>query len=98
MSLKNSDPLIKESQDLIIDCISDTHTLHKKILLPGGDILIHAGDCSNGSELEPALEFLDWFKEQNYAHRLLVPGNHDTIFELIPELMVEECKKLEASR
>jgi Icc-related predicted phosphoesterase len=78
--------------DLKIDCISDTHFQHKKLDLPGTDILIHSGDCS-GSDLESALEFLDWFKEQNYSHRILVPGNHDYIFELIPEQMQEECKK-----
>jgi Icc-related predicted phosphoesterase len=80
-------------QSLTIDCISDTHSQHKKIDLPGGDIVIHSGDCSSGSEVEAALEFLDWFKEQNYRHRILVPGNHDFIFELIPEQMEEECKK-----
>lgn len=75
-----------------ICCISDTHSQHKKINLPGGDLLIHSGDCS-GSELEEALEFLDWFQGQNYRYLILVPGNHDSIFELIPELMEEECKK-----
>jgi Icc-related predicted phosphoesterase len=77
---------------LKIDCLSDTHSQHQKIHLPGGDIAVHCGDCSTGS-LESALEFLDWFKEQNYTHRILVAGNHDSIFELIPELMEEECKK-----
>ena len=76
-----------------IDCISDTHAQHRKLRLPGGDLLIHAGDCCREGELEDALEFLDWFKEQNYSHRVMVAGNHDRIFELIPELMVEECKK-----
>ncbi len=76
-----------------IDCISDTHAQHRKLKMPGGDVLIHSGDCCGAGELEDALEFLEWFKEQNYAHRILVAGNHDCIFELIPELMEEECKK-----
>src|SRR5579872_2913874 len=78
--------------DLKIDCISDTHCQHKKLDLPGADILIHSGDCS-GFALGSALEFLDWFKEQNYSHRILVPGNHDYTFELMPEQMQEECIK-----
>lgn len=81
------------AKSLKIDCISDTHSQHKKIKLPGGDILIHSGDCCSQGELEDALEFLEWFKEQHYSHRILVAGNHDRIFELIPELMEEECKK-----
>jgi predicted phosphodiesterase len=81
------------SEQLIIDCISDTHGLHKRLQLPGGDLLIHAGDCSSGEELEPVLEFLDWLQEQNYAYRVLIAGNHDYQFELIPEHLEEECKK-----
>lgn len=77
---------------LTIDCISDTHSQHRKIRLPGGDILIHAGDCCSAGELEDALEFLDWYRKQPYKHRLLIAGNNDFIFELIPEQMEEQCK------
>ena len=66
-------------KDLKIDCISDTHGQHKKIRLPGGDILIHSGDCSSEGGLDEVLEFLDWFKEQEYSHRILIAGNHDFI-------------------
>jgi Icc-related predicted phosphoesterase len=76
-----------------IDCISDTHGQHKKLRLPGGDILIHSGDCSTHGELEEVLQFLEWFKEQDYSYRVLVAGNHDFIFELIPDQMREECQK-----
>jgi Icc-related predicted phosphoesterase len=79
------------NQSLKIDCISDTHGQHRKINLPGGDIIIHSGDCCCG-RLEAAMEFLDWYKEQKYSHLILVPGNHDSIFERMPELMLEECK------
>lgn len=85
-SIGNSKSLMK------IDCISDTHGHHKKLMLPGGDMLIHSGDCSAQGELDEVLGFLDWFKEQDYSHRVLIAGNHDFIFELIPEQMEEECK------
>lgn len=29
-----------------IVCISDTHTKHQEVILPKGDLLIHAGDVS----------------------------------------------------
>ncbi len=77
-----------------IDCISDTHGEHTKLKLPGGDVLIHAGDFSaDDAEVEQILDFLDWFSEQKYAHHLLVAGNHDNFFELLPDLMEEECEK-----
>ncbi|HEV8053142.1 MAG TPA: metallophosphatase domain-containing protein [Parachlamydiaceae bacterium] len=79
---------------LKIDCISDTHGQHSKLGLPGGNILIHAGDFSPpDTEVEDVLAFLDWFQSQKYACHILVAGNHDGFFDLIPEAMEEECRK-----
>lgn len=76
--------------DLVIDCISDTHGRHKDISLPGGDILIHAGDCSEFGGYVETIDFADWFKSQPYKHHILIPGNHDGIFEEWPIIMREE--------
>ena len=38
-----------------INTISDTHGLHHQLQLPGGDLLIHAGDvCNRGTQIEAA--------------------------------------------
>ena len=29
-----------------IVCISDTHNMHRRISVPSGDVLIHAGDAT----------------------------------------------------
>ncbi|MBP6128267.1 metallophosphatase domain-containing protein [Flavobacterium sp.] len=64
-----------------ITTLSDTHGLHHKLLLPGGDILIHAGDvCNRGTEIE-ALNFINWFSNQNYTYKIFIAGNHDFYFE-----------------
>ncbi|WP_445711663.1 metallophosphatase domain-containing protein [Flavobacterium sp.] len=61
--------------------ISDTHGLHNKLTLQGGDILIHAGDVSvRGTESE-VLDFLNWFKKQPYTYKIFIAGNHDWFFE-----------------
>lgn len=78
---------------LIIDLLSDTHNQHEKFECKGGDILIHAGDCSLRGTHDEIITFLDWYKEQNYSHIILVPGNHDFAFERGPAMMAEECKK-----
>ena len=73
--------------DLIIDCISDTHGRHKDISLPGGDILIHAGDTTGHGTLKETENFAMWFKSQPYRYHVMIPGNHDAIFEESPKLM-----------
>jgi Icc-related predicted phosphoesterase len=79
--------------DLKIDCISDTHNKHKKIILPGGDILIHSGDVSGRGESGEILPFLNWYADQDYSHLILVPGNHDFGFERNPELWAKCCEE-----
>ena len=72
-----------------ITFISDTHTKHAQITqdLPGGDLLIHAGDLMNsGYYWEEVYPFLDWFNNLgNYDHKVFIAGNHDRLFEDKPE-------------
>jgi Icc-related predicted phosphoesterase len=83
-----------------ITFISDTHGKHDQIVtgksfrksdqpldLPGGDILIHAGDFMNsGYYKSEATEFLDWFDEiDNYDTKVFIAGNHDRMFEDNPD-------------
>jgi predicted phosphodiesterase len=71
-----------------ITFISDTHGKHNQLNkdLPGGDILIHAGDFMNGGyDFQEAEDFLEWFnKIDNYTDKIFIAGNHDRVFENIP--------------
>ncbi|MBT8295193.1 MAG: metallophosphatase domain-containing protein [Gramella sp.] len=62
-------------------CLADTHNKHHEIPIPGGDILIHAGDCTDGGTRNETNNFLEWFSSQPHQHKILVPGNHDFFFE-----------------
>jgi Icc-related predicted phosphoesterase len=72
-----------------ITLISDTHSKHKQLDgdLPGGEILIHAGDFMNSGYVKTeATEFFDWFDAiDNYDTKILIAGNHDRIMENDPE-------------
>lgn len=57
--------------------ISDTHQKHHQLQLPLGDILIHCGDYSNFGSRYEALNFLTWFEEQPFKHKIFISGNHD---------------------
>jgi Icc-related predicted phosphoesterase len=77
-----------------ITLISDTHAKHDKIIkdLPGGDILIHAGDfMSSGYSKYEALDFFIWYEEiKNYDTKVFIAGNHDRIMELDNKTMLGE--------
>lgn len=61
--------------------ISDTHCRHKSVKLPQGDLLIHAGDVSYKGELSEIKDFLTWFADQPFPHKVFIAGNHDFYFE-----------------
>ena len=63
-----------------ITFISDTHSKHNQVTssLPGGDVLIHAGDISNKGHRSEIQDFIKWFSTiENYTHKIFIAGNHD---------------------
>ncbi|KIY50009.1 hypothetical protein FISHEDRAFT_65015 [Fistulina hepatica ATCC 64428] len=60
-------------------CISDTHNAHQSIPspLPGGDILMHAGDLTNSGTEAELDDVLSWLAVQPHAHEIFIGGNHD---------------------
>jgi Icc-related predicted phosphoesterase len=77
-----------------ITFISDTHGKHNQLSkdLPGGDILIHAGDFMNsGYYKTEAIEFFKWFDSiKNYDNKIFIAGNHDRLMENEPEMILGE--------
>jgi predicted phosphodiesterase len=79
-----------------ITLISDTHTKHDELSydpkdLPGGDLLLHAGDIMNsGRNPVDIYRFCKWFDGlEQYEHKVFIAGNHDRIFETDPEMASE---------
>ena len=67
-----------------ITFISDTHNKHKQCHfdLPGGDLLIHAGDISSMGYEHEIREFCSWYdKIVTYDHKVFIAGNHDWGFQ-----------------
>jgi Icc-related predicted phosphoesterase len=71
-----------------IVCISDTHSKHNQISSEyidnkdgSIDMIIHAGDVSNRGYENEIINFLYWYNELNYKHKILIAGNHDFYFE-----------------
>jgi predicted phosphodiesterase len=60
--------------------ISDTHGFHD-IVVPEGDVLIHAGDGCKRGTLDEAREWAEFLHRQPHAHKIVIAGNHDRCFE-----------------
>ena len=58
--------------------LSDTHGAHHRLHnLPEADVVVHSGDFTmTGSEAE-AIDFLNWFCDLPYKHKIFICGNHD---------------------
>lgn len=67
-------------------CISDTHSLHRRIPeIPDGDVLIHAGDCLGQGTLENIKDLNDWLGTLPHRYKIVIAGNHDWAFQETPK-------------
>ena len=75
-----------------LTCISDTHNKHIQIptkYLSGGDCILHSGDMSGRGSRKEIEDFLEWYNDLPYTHKILIAGNHDFFFEQAPEYEIE---------
>lgn len=58
--------------------LSDTHGQHKNLKsLPEADVIIHSGDFTFAGSEEEAYDFMKWFCNLPYKHKIFIAGNHD---------------------
>ena len=63
-----------------IVALSDTHWTNsrlRKLKVPTGDILVHAGDATFRGKPSEWENFNEWFAALPHKHKVFVPGNHD---------------------
>lgn len=65
--------------------LSDTHGFHPRIEVPDGDVLLHAGDCTNQGRLHELEDFNRFLEGLPHTHKVVIAGNHDFCFERQPE-------------
>lgn len=64
---------------MIIDCVSDLHGYLPE--LPGGDLLIVAGDLTGRDTKAEYVRFTEWYLDQKYRKKVLIAGNHDNCIQ-----------------
>jgi len=83
-----------------IKFISDTHGKHEYLtskgmgnILGSGDILVHCGDVTNMGRSHEIKEFLDWFSNTDFTHKVFIAGNHDFGFQYADTIAPEYIEK-----
>jgi Icc-related predicted phosphoesterase len=69
--------------------LSDTHGLHDRVVVPDGDILVHAGDLTPQGTLKEVMHVSGWLRSLPHKHKVVIAGNHDWLFERDPKLALE---------
>jgi Icc-related predicted phosphoesterase len=68
--------------DLRVVAVSDTHGNFSTLRVPCGDVFVHAGDFTmSESDAGEVAAFLKWVRALPHRHKILVPGNHDPLFQ-----------------
>jgi len=60
--------------------VADTHLFHDELVVPDGDVFVHAGDLCRGGDLDELRAALAWIRSLPHAHKVIVAGNHDFAF------------------
>ena len=66
-----------------IVAISDTHSYHRKMVIPKGDVLVHAGDFTAFGRYDEFEDFVAWLDKLPHKHKIFIAGNHDECMEKI---------------
>lgn len=77
-----------------IVCLSDTHGLHRRVRVPDGDVMVHAGDFTGRGEPSEVDNFLDWLAALPHEHKVFTAGNHDFYVEEQNEYFIKQVKAI----
>ncbi len=69
--------------------VADTHLFHEDLVVPDGDVFVHAGDLCRGGSIRELAGAAAWIRGLPHATKIIVPGNHDFSFE---RMYVEACE------
>lgn len=67
---------------LKIVCMSDTHNKTDQLVVPNGDVLIHAGDFTCTGSCRQVKHFDNFFSALPHQVKIVIAGNHDSSFDL----------------
>ena len=67
-----------------IVAVADTHLYHGDLVVPDGDVFVHAGDLCRGGDLRELGIAAAWLQSLPHAVKIVVAGNHDRALQTSP--------------
>ena len=64
--------------------MADTHLFHEGLVVPGGDVLVHAGDLLQHGSLDELARAADFLRALPHPIKIIVAGNHEVCLERSP--------------
>jgi len=55
--------------------------MHRRLVIPKGDFLVHAGDLTGRGTWAEFKDFVEWLAEQPHPIKIFTAGNHDKVCE-----------------
>ena len=73
--------------------ISDTHGLHNQLTdLPAADVIVHSGDFTLGGSEKEAIDFMQWFSDLPYKHKVLSQAT--MICACMEQTRLKDCRTM----
>jgi Icc-related predicted phosphoesterase len=72
-----------------IVAVADTHLFTSDLVVPDGDVFVHAGDMCRAGTLEELAEAVTWLASLPHRYKVIVAGNHDCALETDPDVARE---------
>jgi predicted phosphohydrolase len=63
-----------------IVAVADTHLFHEELVVPEGDVFVHAGDMCQAGTLDELRAAIEWIVGLPHTHKVIIAGNHDFAF------------------
>ena len=60
-----------------IVAVADTHLFTDDLVVPDGDVFVHAGDLCRGGDLGELKTVIAWLASLPHRHKVIIAGNHD---------------------
>lgn len=63
-----------------IVAVADTHLYHRGLVVPDGDVFVHAGDLLRRGTMDELEVAAAWIARQPHPTKIVIAGNHDWAF------------------